>query len=627
MKLADRFSVDDLRAALVAPGEWHPYPTIQDREAWDRLPDQQRQALVTDGESLLGADWPALPATLFMEFRRDGNRSRYQAKSYARRTMLIQLVLAECAENTGRFLDDIVNGIWAICEESFWDVPAHNRYTRYPDSALPDTEFPIVALFSAETGATLGYTDYLLGDVLTNHVPIVTDRLRREIHERLLEPYVERDDWNWLGFDREPGSRAPNNWNPWIHSNLLTLELMLEQDEERRVQFVHRVLRGLDEWLGGYHDDGGCDEGISYWGHAGASLFEILDILDTASSGKIAVWDDPLIQQIARYVYRVHIGHDWYVNFADGTAKTIPDPNVVYQYARRIGDDLLTDHALASHAELADGFGEFRAFSRVLNRYFRPVPTPEPPPPYPLIKQSWMDGIEVLTARETEGMSEGLFVAAKGGHNGESHNHNDVGSFIVGLNGQPVLIDAGVEDYTRKTFSDQRYDIWTMQSAYHNLPVIDGVQQSPGAQFKATNVSATIEDGQAELRLDIASAWPEEAGVKSWKRSVRLDRGSSARVIIADEYELAATPQSIEHTLMAASDVDASTPGQLRLKGPKRDLLVDYDADMWEVEAERIDIDDRRMSPVWGEFITRVLLKAKEPKAAGLYQFVASAAD
>jgi hypothetical protein len=627
MKLAERYSVEHLRTSLVPPGNWHPYPTIDDRDAWNSLPEHQKTAMLADGEALLGTDWPALPATLFMEFRRDGNRSRYQAKSYARRTMLMQLVLAECVEHQGRFLDDIVNGIWTICEESFWDVPAHNRYTRFPDSALPDTEFPIVALFSAETGATLGYTDFLLGDSLKNHVPIATDRLRREIRERLLEPYVERDDWNWLGFDREPGSRAPNNWNPWIHSNVLTLELMLETDEEKRAQFVHRVLRGLDEWLGGYHDDGGCDEGISYWGHAGASIFEDLDILDTASQGKIAVWDEPLIQQIARYVYRVHIGDDWYVNFADGTAKTVPDPNIVYQYSQRIGDELLANHAQASQANLPQGYGEFRSFSRVLNRSFRPVPVPDPAPKYPLIKQSWMDGIEVLTARETEESSDGLFVAVKGGHNDESHNHNDVGAFIVGLDGRPVLIDVGVEDYTRKTFSDQRYEIWTMQSAYHNLPIINGEQQSPGSEFKATAVSADVADDSAELKLNIAAAWPEAAGVSSWIRTVRLDRGTPASVTVSDDYELAGEPESLEHVLMAASDVDTSTAGQLRLKGSNRDLLVEYDDAVWQVETERIDIDDTRMTPVWGDFVMRVLLRQKNPGPTGSYTFVASAAN
>src|SRR5690606_3238301 len=90
---------------------------------------------------------------------------------------------------------------------------------------------------------------------------------------------------------------------------------------------------------------------------------------------------------------------------------------------------------------------------------------------------------------------DGRFVvAAKAGDNGDSHNHNDVGSVIVYKHGKPLLIDVGVETYTGKTFSPQRYDIWTMQSAYHNLPSFGGVQQQPGAGFAANAVEVEMNE-------------------------------------------------------------------------------------------------------------------------------------
>lgn len=623
MNLAERFPLDELRRTLVPPGTWTPYPDIDDRQGWERLPDELRRALVADAEPLLGTSWPELKATLFMEFQRNGNRSRYQKESYERRKMLIRLVAAECVENQGRFVDDIINGIWAICEESFWDVPAHNRYfTRDSwnrNHPLPDVTNPVVALFSAETGAVIAYTHYLVGARLDEVDPIVTHRMRHEIRTRLLDPFKERDEWWWLGFVQDEHHKGPpNNWNPWIISNLLAMEMLIEDDEERRAQAIHRCLRGLDRFLSGYHSDGGCDEGISYWGRAGASVFECLDVLDSASNGAVAVWDEPLIQEMARYVYRTHIGGDWYVNFADGTAKTIPDPNIVYHFGEKIGDELLIQHGIASQADLKPENAEFRSFNRFLNTCFRPVPQPAPVPAYPLIRQSWLGGIQVLTARQQEGTSEGLFLAAKGGHNGESHNHNDIGSFIVGLDGQPVLIDAGVEEYTKKTFSAQRYEIWTMQSAYHNLPTINGHQQAPGPQFAARDVTADLDDDHAELRLDIAGAWEDDAGIERWQRAARLERGGDAQVTIEDTWSLRDDPERIVLTLMAADAVDASTPGRLRLEGPEqRDLIVDYDADQWEAATERIDIDDRRMTPVWGNFVTRVFLTATSPAKTG----------
>jgi hypothetical protein len=153
-----------------------------------------------------------------------------------------------------------------------------------------------------------------------------------------------------------------------------------------------------------------------------------------------------------------------------------------------------------------------------------------------------------MTARCAEGTTKGFFVAAQGGHNAESHNHNDVGNFIVYRDGRPILIDAGVETYSRKTFSGQRYEIWTMQSAYHNLPTIDGVMQSPGRQFAAREVRYEANGDHAQLQLDIAGAYPKQANVKSWVRTIRLNRGQD--IGITENYALDKPAKEITLTLL-----------------------------------------------------------------------------
>jgi hypothetical protein len=108
----------------------------------------------------------------------------------------------------------------------------------------------------------------------------------------------------------------------------------------------------------------------------------------------------------------------------------------------------------------------------------------DPVPPLP--RDVWLPEIQVMLARDQVGSSERLCLAAKGGHNAESHNYNDVGNFIVYIDGKPAIVDAGVETYTRKTFSAERYTIWPMQSGYHSLlPTVDGLMQSPGRAFAA----------------------------------------------------------------------------------------------------------------------------------------------
>jgi hypothetical protein len=120
------------------------------------LPAAVRNAHIREGEKWLNAGWAMPRATDFLEFVRTGDRSHYQGLSFGRRQQLATLVLAECMEGKGRFLDDIVNGVWTISEETFWGVPAHLSLQRR-GFGLPDVTEPTVDLFAAETGALLAW--------------------------------------------------------------------------------------------------------------------------------------------------------------------------------------------------------------------------------------------------------------------------------------------------------------------------------------------------------------------------------------------------------------------------------------------------------------------------------------
>ena len=614
--LQRRFTPDLIRSSLIPREAWRPYPRASDRAGWEGLPAETRSALVQRAEKRLGHHWEPLPATLFLEFRRNGNRTRYQQPHFARRRALADLVLGECAEGQGRFIDDVINGVWALCEESFWGVPAHNaRHSpHFPQSGLPDTSFHEVDLFAAETGALLAWAHYLLADELERWTPearIVPDRILRETRDRILTPYRRFDEWVWLGKVRKP----VNNWNPWIHSNVLACALLLETDEAVRRETVERCIRYTDVFLDGYDDDGGCDEGPGYWGRAGASLFDCLEWLHSASGGALSAYDDPLVQEIGRYIYRVHIGDAWYVNYADASAKVYLEGHLVYRYGERIGDAAMMAQGAYAATQSGQPWGR-TSIGRELPALFDAPAMPRVEPKPPLVREAWLDGIQVLCAREKGGSTEGLYLSAKGGHNAESHNHNDVGSFVVAVDGHPVLIDVGVEEYTRKTFSPQRYEIWTMQSTYHNLPVVDGVGQSNGREFEARSVKASVSDGRAQLELDIAGAYPSEAGIQRWMRRVWLDR-RERQIGLTDDYALSREPKSVALHLMASGPVDAAEAGTLRCQSPTQPLLVSYPAETLTARVEEVRVEDSRLVPIWGNRIYRVIIEAKRPAREG----------
>jgi hypothetical protein len=615
-KLGDLYPQEKIEKILVPRGQWHPWPTGSERTRWESLPEAVRKDLIANGEQYLGYKWPSLPAALFLEYARNGNRSRYEHEHFARRNSLTDLLVAECVEGQGRFLDDIVNGVWAICEESFWGVPAHVGAQK-AGSGLPDSAEPIVDLFAAETGESLAWTYYLLGERLDRVSPLIRPRIVREIDRRILTPCLERDDFGWMGF----GGGRVNNWNPWCNSNWLACALLVEPDEARRIKTVAKIVRSLDHFFDAYADDGGCDEGPGYWGRAPASLLDCLEPLHSATKGAIDVYDRPLVKEMGRYIYRVHIADDYFVNFADASAKVRPDGELVYRYGKRIGDDRLAAFGAYLHAmDRGAGAGFLGKGGYSVGRYLAEIfndaelrPAPAQPP---LVRDAWLDGIQVMTARDMEGTTRGFFIAAKGGHNAESHNHNDVGNFIVYRDGRPLLIDAGVETYSRKTFSGQRYEIWTMQSGYHNLPTIDGVMQSPGRQFAAREVRYEANDDHAQLQLDLAGAYPRQASVKSWVRTIRLNRGKD--IAITENYTLDKPAKEIMLTLLTPCQVEAQKTGQLLLKTadgaePRTAVQVWFESGKLKPVLETIAVEDGRLRAVWPERLTRILLKAETP--------------
>ena len=609
--LTGGLSEQSLAAALIPVAQWHPYPTIQDRAEWQGVPQEVRAGFIREAQQYLGTTWERIPATVTLQYIRSGNRSNYDALNTRQREKLATLVFAEVFENQGRFLDEIADGIWAICEQTYWGSTAHLGMQR-AGTGLPDVTEPIVDLFAAETGALLAWTDYLLGDRLDKVSPLLRKRIRAEVDRRVLTPALQRDDFWWMGFGER---KNINNWNPWINSNWLAAVLLLEADPPRRTGSVYKIMRSLDNFINIYPDDGASDEGPGYWGRAGASLFDN-QLLRSATNGTIDIYRAPLVRSMGQYIYRVYINDQYFIPMGDASAKLTPDAELVYQYGKRIGDPVMQGFG----ALLAQRRGPYRPGSsspgRILPALFvaREIATAQAAEP--LLGSVWLADLQLMAARSTPNSDVGLYVAAWGGHNAQSHNHNDVGNFIVYGDGKPVLIDLGVETYSAKTFSSQRYEIWTMQSAYHNLPTINGVLQAAGREFQAKNLSFNETANRVTFSADIASAYPAAAAVQRWQRRVTLDRKAPA-LELEDKYELKQWKEPVRLNLMTPLSVDTSKPGAVHLGGR---YVLTFDAHELHAAAEAIPITDEHLRSVWGDRVERLVLTTQGTALRGSYR-------
>jgi hypothetical protein len=605
----------DLTLSLIYDDSWIKLPDYKNREFWESLPSNLRQEYITRAESFLNYNWPVVKATDYLEVIRSGDRKQevYAAPGRA----LNSLVTGELVEGKGRFTDQIINAVWYYSEQTWWGWSAHLYFQKAP-GGLPDADEPTVDLGVGEIASDLAWTWFLFRDEFDKVHPLISERLRNEIIKKAIKPYFERTDFGYMGFQ---GGR-PNNWNPWVNLNMLNCFLLLEDDKDKKQAEVLKIINSLDKFLNGYPDDGGCDEGPSYWGAAGALLYEGLAVLKDATGGKFDVYDDPLVQNIAKYFQKANIHAPYFLNFADADATTGGNPASVYLYGKAINDQQMKQ--FGAYLARLNNWGE-KSFSGKISEQIRNLSLlPEinsAESKEALVADFWLPDTEVAGGRDKEGSFNGFYFGAKGGFNAESHNHNDIGSFVMYYDGKPCIIDLGREAYTAKTFSPKRYEIWTMQSGFHNLPVINGVEQKEGEKYKAKNSAFNSDNKKVYFSTDIAGAYPEEAMVKSWTRSYTLNRGKN--FIVSDKYELTKNNGSgTSSNLVTYCKVTEVRPGLLKYEGNGFTLNMSYDPDIVRPEIEFIEVTDAGLKRYWPNGVYRVILKYLKPTVKGNHSVI-----
>ncbi len=586
-----------------------PFSPASCRGPWENLPTDLKERLIHQGEQFLNFKFPSILATDFMAFCRTGNRVNYEDKLFQRMTILDSLVLAECAEYKGRFLDDIINAVFLMCEESAWQLPAHNTYIHDgPKKILPDITNPIVDLFAAETGAILAMAEYLLRDAFLSVSPAISVAINHNLETRVFKPYLENHFW-WMG----DGSSHVNNWTSWCTQNVLLAAFTREKPNPRHEDIFQKACQSLEYFLAEYGEDGCCDEGAQYFRHAGLTLFNCLEVLNAITDQKFStIYQETKIRNIASYILNVHIHGPYYVNFADCSpvagrcnvreylfGKRTDNPQLMAFAAEdyRTGGDQLTldEHNLFYRLQTVFTHEEMMNYGK------------EEPVIHPDI---FYESVGLFLARDSR-----YCVAVKAGDNGDSHNHNDTGSFTIYKDGNPMFIDVGVESYTAKTFSPQRYEIWAMQSAYHNLPTFGGIMQKDGECYGAKEVSYELGQNQACISMDLSPAYPECEELASYVRFVCLEKGKG--ITISDSWKskdgfrsLGAPQQPVVLSLMTY-EKPTIKPHSLQ-NGNSYTMTVGNLGSCLlhgfsQIETEEIPITDPRLGIAWKHSIYRTL--------------------
>lgn len=579
---------------------FHPYPQASERDQWEALPEDLKERIIQNGEVYLDFDYPSLTAADFMEFTRTGNRNRYEDKQFLRRIALDSLVLAECVEHKGRFLDDIINGLYLICEENAWQLPAHNSYIRdTPQFILPDVTKPVIDLFAAETASVLSIAEYLLRQELSDISPFLSEMINKNLKERIFTPYLEEHFW-WMG----DGFSQMNNWTIWCTQNILLSAFSRDLPEEDKESIINKAVKSMDHFLSEYGDDGCCDEGAQYFRHAGLCLFNCLFLLNEITDNAFcSAYESDKIKNIASYILNVHIDDVYYVNFADCSPVAGRCGAREFLFGKMTRNQELMAFAASDYQNNEDPLTlkENNLFYRLQTIFTHAEMMSWDKTPKIIHKDIWYESVGIFISRD-----EHFSLAVKAGDNNDSHNHNDTGSFTIYKDGIPLLIDVGVETYSKKTFSPDRYEIWTMQSCYHNLPTFfDGhkpILQKNGAQYLATQVSHKFGTSENRISMNLACAYSDEE-IQSYLRTAIHEKGKG--IVITDHYEgslkkVVLSLMFYEEPKVSEDFISIGNLGKLLVTGSS------------SIQKERIEITDKRLQSAWKHDIYRLLITMED---------------
>ena len=577
----------------------------------NELPENLKEKIKEEGKAALSYDWPVIPATSYLEFVRSGDRGVMEHYYRKRNEVLKSLILAELMERNSEYLDAIINGSWALCEQSSWVLSAHLPLQK-AGAGIPDVKEPVLDLGAGEIAANLGWVYHLFGAELEKNSPLLNLRIATEIDKKIIQPYVQRDDFWWMGFKEHA---FVNNWNPWVNYNVALSTVLLGDTVKADIKenVLAKTMRSVDNFINYYKQDGASEEGPNYWSHAGGKLLEYLEFLKNISDGYINLGNEQLIQNIGTYIMDVHIDDQFYVNFADSSVRVKPNPALIYRYGLYIDNQELVKFAsfVAKSTQFFDNpiIGSLNYSLHNLQVYERLQEVI-------LGKNnkllSWFNETGLVTARTNKDGEKGFFFAAKGGHNDESHNHNDVGSFVLYHQGKPLLIDVGVETYSAKTFSKDRYDIWAMQSDYHNLPIINNTSQAYGKKFKAQDVSMKNRGSSLMFSLEICGAYPKAAQCKEWVRSFTLKR-KQPELIIKDVVQFNEIKGPAIHNFMLALPPKLLEQGKILLKqGDGTQVVFYYPSAKFDYDFEEIVLEDKKLKNDWQQDkLYRLVLTSK----------------
>ena len=523
-------------AALLPKQPFALAPVVTDRAAWDpwRDTDFGRRVLKAAREQA-ALPFPGYTDAFFLETQETGDVSKFWRVTLAVRQRQGMFLLAEAIYDTGEFLPLLVSDFRQLARLRTWMHPYEDRQKRNFNGETVEADLGVT-----HYSENLALTDFILGPRLPADFRA---SLLVELNARLFIPlrqHIEagRDLIWWLG--------VKHNWLAVCLTAIAQAAAAILPGAGDRAWWLAFTEAQVAGFRQGFPDDGCCTEGIGYWSYGVLHYIMLSEVLRRGTGNALDLLADAKMRRVALFADRTQIEPGVYPSFADSGVGGQPIPWVGLWLANRAG----TPPAGLEPAgvDVLAGLG-LHAASEPLLWIFRARDPHHPVrriPYRPL--RNWFGEATLLICRPGPQTGRRFAATLLGGNNGVNHNHNDLGTFTVVLDGRTLIVDPGPEPSSFRTFSERRYESQLLNSYGHPVPRVAGRLQEFGPDWRTRVLAKEFTDGTDRLVLDLRNAY-DVPMLQRLTREFFYDRRGTGSLTVTDHVEFG-EPAAFESALI-----------------------------------------------------------------------------
>jgi hypothetical protein len=614
--LTNQCNIETIPKIFIEGHSWVDFPKYGERKYWDNINPEIRGKIIQQGVKAIQTPSEDVKGSDYLLFKQGNMFDIVSQKIVAKKTRLEDLILAEILEGQGRFIKEICNSIWDFCSMNCWTGP-EAQYLETGKLGLPSIDNVVVDELTGEIAGILSWAYYFFEKEFDTIDPNITNWIVTSVRSKFLTPNLKRYDYFWMCYKTQevPFQTA------WISYNWLLAGLMIEKDNQQRKRTIYKALECLDQFYKQIPGDGASLCGAESWQYTSGKYFQALELLEMVSVGEIDNYGDEILKLMGEYICITHIDDNYFFNYAECSPSFTLPSSLIYRFGKKVNSNMMqgfsrfiANDIVKQHAPLTgDLFNKIKFiidYNEIMASEARE----------PLLSDYYMKESQVVIARSLKDSKEGFFFGVRGGSNNISGNQNEAGNFILYANGKPLIIDPGRVTMTAQSLcSIERNSIWSIQSAWHNLPTINGKMENQGSNQRATGFQYKANENEVTVSMNLAYAYELNAGIEEWIRTFTFDRKKG--LDISDRFNLSNTDGETFVSFISLSKPQIKHQGVISFSVDGCEYEFGFNPELFSVEINELNTSTDSQINEWGSKLFRISLKPNSKEKTGTWSY------